>query len=290
MTARPRRSWSHVMRDVGLRLCPTSSPSQSGSRRGPRAGGLPRRAPRARGLCRRASLRAWILGIARRRVADHYRMVVRRDEVPADDGEDPGPVTFPELEADLDRSRLRARAGEVLTTLPDPYAFVLMWRYWQERASARSQRRPVGRRRPSSACWRAPGYSSSANGKRNKRGQAVDPERFFERLAAQTADDGADVDRASARLKSRVYSALVSAQAARRPLRSLADTLSGRRAVRVRAPGSRGANRRRPEGQEPVPCLSRPASWESGSITRPSTGRTVHTRSSTGREVGSERD
>ena len=52
----------------------------------------------------------------------------------------------------------------------------------------------------------------------------MDPERFFERLAAETADDGADAERAPARLKSRVYSAIVSAQAARRPLRSLATT------------------------------------------------------------------
>ena len=87
------------------------------------------------GFAGRASLRAWILGIARRRVADHYRMVVRRDEVPADDEDfDAGPVSFPELDADLDRSRLKSRATQILAGLPEAYAFVLMWRYWHERS------------------------------------------------------------------------------------------------------------------------------------------------------------
>ena len=98
-----------------------------------------------RGFSGRSSLRSWLLGIARLRVADHYRKTLRRDEV-FDETEDPvsGPASFPEFEDELDRHRLKERTRRILSQLPEPYAYVLLWRYW-DRRSAREISADTGR-------------------------------------------------------------------------------------------------------------------------------------------------
>ncbi len=90
-------------------------------------------------------LRSWLLGIARLRVADHYRRTLRRDEV-FDEDEAPavGPSSFPEFDEQIDRDRLKARTQRVLAQLPAPYAHVLVWRYWEKR-SVREISTDIGR-------------------------------------------------------------------------------------------------------------------------------------------------
>ena len=90
-------------------------------------------------------LRSWLLGIARLRVADHYRRTLRREEV-FDEDEDPavGPTSFPEFDEQIDRDRLKERTQRVLSQLPEPYAHVLAWRYWEKR-SVREISTDIGR-------------------------------------------------------------------------------------------------------------------------------------------------
>lgn len=97
------------------------------------------------GFGAQAPLRAWILGIARRRVADHYRAVLRRGElVPDTDEAAWWPAVLPRLDEDIDRRRLHERTRRVLSRLPEAYAYALVWRYWDGR-SARDIARETGR-------------------------------------------------------------------------------------------------------------------------------------------------
>jgi len=61
----------------------------------------------------------------------------------------------------------------------------------------------------------------------------MDPDRFFLALAINTARPEQAVDRAPARLKSRIYSALVSCQASIGPLLSLSETRAAGRGLCV---------------------------------------------------------
>lgn len=81
-------------------------------------------------------LGAWILGIARHKVEDHYRARLRQHDQ-WDDEEGPEPVdqASPLVDDAIDRARLSARAQTVLAKLPEQYATVLLWRYWEQRGS-----------------------------------------------------------------------------------------------------------------------------------------------------------
>ena len=61
----------------------------------------------------------------------------------------------------------------------------------------------------------------------------MDPDRFFLTLATKTARPEHAVDRAPARLKSRIYSALVSRQGSTGPLLSLSETKAAGRGLCV---------------------------------------------------------
>jgi RNA polymerase sigma-70 factor, ECF subfamily len=83
-----------------------------------------------------SEVRTWLLGIARHKVADHYRS--RLASLEMREGEDPAEipdalVTLPQADERLDAARVEARARQVLATLPDAYRAVLVWRYWDER-------------------------------------------------------------------------------------------------------------------------------------------------------------
>ncbi len=92
-----------------------------------------------------SSLRSWLLGIARHRVADHYRTVLRRDERSDLDEDDmPGVVVFPALEDQLDRARAQEKTRRILAQLPESYAYALVWRYWEGR-SAREIAAEIGK-------------------------------------------------------------------------------------------------------------------------------------------------
>ena len=80
-----------------------------------------------------ASLRAWLLGIARHKVEDYYR--ARVGESNLDD-------TIPEISTDvpldslLDGQRLHVRIRAILDRLPEQYRLLLKWRYWDQRGTA----------------------------------------------------------------------------------------------------------------------------------------------------------
>ena len=63
-----------------------------------------------------------------------------------DEDEDPavGPTSFPEFDEQIDRDRLKARTQRILSQLPEPYANVLVWRYWDKR-SVREISTDIGR-------------------------------------------------------------------------------------------------------------------------------------------------
>lgn len=83
-----------------------------------------------------ASLRSWILGIARRRVADHYRARLRREEIPVGDDELAlGPSPAPGVDDVFDRTRLHEKTRQTLSRLPSAYAYALVWRYWDGRSA-----------------------------------------------------------------------------------------------------------------------------------------------------------
>jgi RNA polymerase sigma-70 factor (ECF subfamily) len=80
-----------------------------------------------------SSLRSWMLGIARHKVEDFYRRQLRIPD-PLDAEEHEPAVDEPLAEEVIDRERARARAYAVLQQLPDPYAYLLLWRYWENRS------------------------------------------------------------------------------------------------------------------------------------------------------------
>jgi RNA polymerase sigma-70 factor (ECF subfamily) len=82
-----------------------------------------------------APMRAWILGIARHKVEDHYRERLRHTVVPEETADlelldDPG------FDSMLDRASGEERTASILRALPEHYRVVLLWRYWEQRSAA----------------------------------------------------------------------------------------------------------------------------------------------------------
>jgi RNA polymerase sigma-70 factor (ECF subfamily) len=80
-----------------------------------------------------ASLRSWVLGIARHKVEDYYRGRLRDADTTGDDAAEEVAIV-PILEQQLDAATQRERVHEVLSTLPEAYALALMWRYREEKS------------------------------------------------------------------------------------------------------------------------------------------------------------
>jgi RNA polymerase sigma-70 factor, ECF subfamily len=78
-------------------------------------------------------LKSWILGIARHRVEEHYRQLLRNVALPEDAEETPS--ADPPLHDALDRQSNQERTALVLGLLPDHYRAVLLWRYWDGRSA-----------------------------------------------------------------------------------------------------------------------------------------------------------
>ena len=83
-----------------------------------------------------SALRAWLLGIARHKVEDHHCARLRRSETMSelDDASALVPVNFPRLDELLDHARLKDKTRQVLSQLPESYAYALLWRYWEKRS------------------------------------------------------------------------------------------------------------------------------------------------------------
>lgn len=84
-----------------------------------------------------SSVRAWLIGIARHKVEDHYRSSLRAPEplveLPAESSS--ALVTLPAFDELLDTARLQEKVRRVLERLPDTYRVVLLWRYWERRST-----------------------------------------------------------------------------------------------------------------------------------------------------------
>jgi RNA polymerase sigma-70 factor, ECF subfamily len=76
-----------------------------------------------------ASLRSWVLGIARHKLEDYYRKRIRETELREDDANATEPAVVPMLERELDSARERERLRQTLAELPEAYGLALMWRY-----------------------------------------------------------------------------------------------------------------------------------------------------------------
>ena len=85
-----------------------------------------------------SSLRNWLLAIARHKVEDYYRARLRELEGArdtSDEGSVAEPSSAPGLDEALDRELLRGRTRRVLDGLPEAYAILLQWRYWEKRST-----------------------------------------------------------------------------------------------------------------------------------------------------------
>jgi RNA polymerase sigma-70 factor, ECF subfamily len=90
-------------------------------------------------------LQAWIVGIARHKVEDHYRARLRMPEA-IDSVEDDSIylATFPEFDQLLAKDQLRRDTWRVMSELSEQYRVALIWRYW-EKASAREMAAKTGK-------------------------------------------------------------------------------------------------------------------------------------------------
>jgi RNA polymerase sigma factor (sigma-70 family) len=90
-------------------------------------------------------LEGWLLGIARHKVEDYYRSVLRQPELLSDlDRDDLIGEDESQIETSMDRERLKEKTQRVLGSLPQRYGVVLLWRYWEQR-SAREMAMQTGR-------------------------------------------------------------------------------------------------------------------------------------------------
>ena len=80
-------------------------------------------------------LRNWLLGIARHKVEDHYRKQLR--EVQFTLGEDNPSQEEADLrgvEEAIEQRQAEQITQEILADLPESYAVVLLWKYWERRS------------------------------------------------------------------------------------------------------------------------------------------------------------
>lgn len=84
-----------------------------------------------------SSLRAWLIGIARHKIEDLYRRRLRAAESPdSADAAEAEPFSEPvRIDERIDTERARAKARRVLRQLPERYALMLLWRYWEHRST-----------------------------------------------------------------------------------------------------------------------------------------------------------
>jgi RNA polymerase sigma-70 factor (ECF subfamily) len=84
-----------------------------------------------------SSLRGWLVGIARHKADDLYRQRLRASEpLPENDSTDEQPATDGRaIDEMLDSDRVRAKARTILARMPERYALMLLWRYWEQRST-----------------------------------------------------------------------------------------------------------------------------------------------------------
>jgi RNA polymerase sigma-70 factor, ECF subfamily len=96
------------------------------------------------GFERQASLRTWLLGIARHKIEDIYRQRLRAALAldPDSTGDEPASHEI-SLDDQIDKALAGVRTRRVLERMPERYALILLWRYWEQR-SAREMAVAIG--------------------------------------------------------------------------------------------------------------------------------------------------
>jgi RNA polymerase sigma-70 factor, ECF subfamily len=92
-----------------------------------------------------SSLESWLIGIARHKVEDYYRALLREPEPLEATEEKPGfPTLSPDFDDLLDGELVRRKTWQILARLPERYRVVLLWRYW-DKCSAREMAARTGK-------------------------------------------------------------------------------------------------------------------------------------------------
>jgi len=82
-----------------------------------------------------ASLRSWILAIARHKIDDYYRRRLRETDITTEEGEPSAePAIEPLLDRHLDAAAEHDRVERTLALLPETYTLALIWRYRDEKS------------------------------------------------------------------------------------------------------------------------------------------------------------
>jgi len=84
-----------------------------------------------------SALRTWVIAIARHKIEDVYRDLLRRPVSldAADSAEDEPAAPAVSFEEQIDSARTRNKARHVLAQLPERYGLLLIWRYWERRST-----------------------------------------------------------------------------------------------------------------------------------------------------------
>ena len=82
----------------------------------------------------KSSLQGWLIGIARHKVDDHYRQVLRDSRL--DDVEALDIESGEDIEAASHQSYQRSKALELLGRLREDYRLLLRWRYWDLKSAS----------------------------------------------------------------------------------------------------------------------------------------------------------
>jgi RNA polymerase sigma-70 factor (ECF subfamily) len=84
-----------------------------------------------------STLQAWLLGIARHKVEDYYRALLREGEPLDEQSEDSLAGEHEEIGfiSALDDEKKKGKILEILGRLPEAYSLVLVWRYWEKRSA-----------------------------------------------------------------------------------------------------------------------------------------------------------
>src|SRR5258708_814218 len=91
-----------------------------------------------------SSLHTWLLAIARHKVQDHYRALLRQP-APLEEWDDtPALISMPQFEDILDAEKLSVKVALTLAGLSEQYRAALLWRYWED-CSARDMALRTGK-------------------------------------------------------------------------------------------------------------------------------------------------
>jgi RNA polymerase sigma-70 factor (ECF subfamily) len=83
-----------------------------------------------------SSLRTWLLAIARHKIEDVYRQRLRSAlALDLDSTEDEPASNDIPLDEQIDHARAGARTRRILERMPERYALILLWRYWEQRST-----------------------------------------------------------------------------------------------------------------------------------------------------------